>query len=79
MIKNCSITAEDVNISELSFGPDMGALKVKTTRQTPKPVQYDTIEIPPEIRDIHKDITLCFDIIYVNGMHFMNSINATIK
>ena len=79
MIKNCPVTAEDAKIVEKSFGPDMGELQGKTTRKTPNPVWDDTIEIPPEIREIHKDTLLCFDILYVSGMPFMNGIDAYIK
>ena len=56
MIKNCPVTTEDINIAEQCFGPDMGAIKEKTTRQTPNPVQDDNIEISPETREIHKNI-----------------------
>ena len=37
MANKCPITTEDVNVAKQTFGPDMGALKGKTTRQTPKP------------------------------------------
>ena len=57
----------------------MVALKGKTTSNTPKLVQDDNIEILPKIIDIHKDITLIFYIMYVNGMPFMIDINTTIN
>ena len=50
MIDKFSVTTEDVDIYERIFGTDMGEQKYKTTRQTPKTLQYDTIEIPHEIR-----------------------------
>jgi hypothetical protein len=34
-IKNIPITVDDINIAEKVFGPDIGALKGKTTRQKP--------------------------------------------
>ena len=57
----------------------MVALKGNTTSNTPNLVQDDNIEILPKIIDIHKDITLIFYIMYVNGMPFMIDINTTIN
>ena len=56
MINSCTVITKDVNIAEQIFGPDIGALKVNTTIHTPKQVRDNTIDIPPEIREIHKDI-----------------------
>ena len=73
------VTAKYFNIYEQILGYYMGALKLNTTRPTPKLLEDDTIEIPPEIREIHKDTLLCFDILYVSGMPFINGIDAYIK
>ena len=73
------MTVEDVNISEKIFGPDMGTLKGKTTRRKPKPVKTDTVEIPPEIKEKHSAVTLCMDLMYVNGMPMFTSIDKTIR
>ena len=63
----------------LIFGHDMGALNGKTTGNTPNPVRSGTIEILPEIRVIHKDISFWFDIMYANVMTLINGIDGTIK
>ena len=49
MIRNLSINMDDIKIAENIFGPDVGALKGKTTRQKPAPVVSDYIEIPNEL------------------------------
>ena len=41
LVRNCPVTAEDVNLAEQIFGLDMGALKGKTTRSKPTPVIED--------------------------------------
>jgi hypothetical protein len=46
IIKNCSVTVEDVNIADQIFGLDMSSLKSKSVRQKPKPVRNDLIELP---------------------------------
>jgi hypothetical protein len=62
IIKNCPVTAEDVNIAEKIFGGDIGTLKSKSTQRRPTPVRDDLVEIPPELLEQHQDLTFCMDI-----------------
>jgi hypothetical protein len=41
MVKNLPITIKDINITDKIFGPDVGAVKDKTTKQKPAPVVVD--------------------------------------
>lgn len=75
IIKNCPVTIDDVKI----FGPDIGALKGKTTRSRPAHVNDDIVEIPPEIATQHHDLTFCIDIMYVNGMPMLTGIDRSIR
>jgi hypothetical protein len=52
------------------FGSDIGALKGKTVRRTPRQVIDDTIEIPHDLIQSQQNVKLCIDIIHVNGMLF---------
>jgi hypothetical protein len=79
VIQNCSLTVEDVNISEKIFGPDMSSFKGKSTRRKPKPVRSDLIEIPKEMITKHHDIDLCTDAMYVNECGMLTAIDQTIK
>ena len=45
-------------------------LKGKTVRMTPPVVLHDVIEIPKEIRELHKMVTLAIDIFFVNKIPF---------
>jgi Reverse transcriptase (RNA-dependent DNA polymerase) len=78
MIKNIPITIDDINIAEKIFGPDVGALKGKTTRQKPAPVVEDYVEVPKELIDNHQNVTLCMDGIKINGVPFLTTISRNI-
>ena len=78
-IGNCPVTVEDVNIAEQIFGPDIGSLKGKSTRPNTTPATNNNIQIPKEIMEKHKEVELCIDIMYVNGIAFLTSIDKTIR
>jgi hypothetical protein len=78
LIKNCPVTTKDVKLAEEIFGADIASLKGKTTRQTPKAVVDELIEIPQEIKD-RDDLTLCMDLMYVNKMPVFTSIDKTFR
>ena len=78
IIEDCPVTIDDVNIAEKIFGPDVGAMKGKTTRRKPTRVKQDWVEIPPELLQ-QRNLTLCFDIMYVNGMPMLTAIDREIR
>jgi len=52
------------------WGPDVPSLKGKTTRATPSTVTTDIVEVPVEIRELHRIVTLSIDVFYVNKIPF---------
>ena len=68
-----------MDITEKIFGPDIGTLKGRMTRQRPPVVRDDNVEIPDEIKEKHGDLTFSMDIMYVNGMPMMTDIDHTIE
>jgi hypothetical protein len=57
IIKNCPVTADDVNIAIKLFGGNIGALKGKSTWGQPTPVKDDQLKIPPKLLQQHQDLT----------------------
>ena len=76
---NCPVTNEDVDNAEKIFGPDIGTRKGKKTRKKPTPVKRDEIEVPKELIEKGQDLTLCMDIMFINGMPVLTTIGRTVR
>jgi hypothetical protein len=78
-LQNCPITAEEANRALKIYGTDVAALRGKTTRTTPTHVPSDQIRpLPFEILDAHRDVTLCFDIFFVNEHTFVGTVSRNL-
>ncbi|KAL7577185.1 hypothetical protein ACA910_003520 [Epithemia clementina (nom. ined.)] len=78
VIRNSPVTVEDIDLAEQIFGPDIGSLKGKSTRQRPTPIVNDYIEIPSELILQHEDVQLCIDTMFINGLPFLTTISRQI-
>jgi hypothetical protein len=61
------------------FGKDVATLKGKSKNPRPLPVIYETVEIPLEIKEQHRNLRLCIDLMFVNQLPFLTAIDSTIK
>ena len=79
LIINIEVTTEDVNLAIKVFGPDIGAIKGKTTRSKPSPVTSNIVDIPTELTETHENTTLSIDGTVVNSLKFLTIISHNIQ
>lgn len=78
-LRNCDINSQDVRNAHNIFGPDVGSLRGKTVRRSEPHVELIQRPIPHGILERHKEVTICFDVMYVSGMPFLVSTSRFIK
>ncbi len=78
LIKDCPVTVKDMGMVIKVWGPNIAMLKGKTVRTMPPVVRQDVIEIPEEIQELHKDVTLTIDIFFVNKIPFFTTYSLVI-
>eukprot|EP00957_Ditylum_brightwellii_P166591 12681050-Ditylum_brightwellii.AAC.3 len=79
LLPGSPVSLQDVNNIKFLFGTDVGSLKGETTRKVPELATSNYIVVPREIIDLHKDITIVSDAMYINKMLFLTSISKKIK
>ena len=78
-IPNCTATKNDIVNAENTFGPEVASLKGKTVRRDPPRVRMGYAGLPPEVKERYQVVTICADIMHVNGIPFFVSISRVIK
>ena len=77
-MQECPVTPEDAQIADKIWGPNVPLLKGKTTHKTPSAVPSDIVEIPVEIRQLHRNVTMSIDIFFVNKIPFFLTLSRKI-
>jgi hypothetical protein len=79
MLRNCPISRIDISVAEDIHGPNLGSLKGKTVRRKNTHVPSLVADVPYHIIKTHKDVTLCFDIMFVNKIPFLVTVSRNIR
>ena len=79
MIRNCPVTVADIKNAHTIFGPDIGAMRGKTVRNSPAPVVSEYYAVPPEILLQNSDVDVTGDVMFVNRIPFLVTLGQKIK
>ena len=79
-IINCPVTADDAKRAHIIYGPDIAVIKGKSTRSVAaaRAPTFIAEPIPPPILAHHRNVTLCADFFFVQGLPFFHTISRGI-
>ena len=80
LIRNCPVTPADAKRALIIYGPDIAVLKGKSTRSEAalRVPTFEAVPIPPPVLKHHRNVTLCLDFFFVQGLVFYHSISRGI-
>jgi hypothetical protein len=79
MIRDCEVTVDDVRNAQKIFGPDIYALKGKTTRRPARAAINDYVEIPRELIEAQQGVILEADIMWIDKVPLFTTISKYIR
>ena len=69
--KDCPVTIQDIKAANDILGKNLGALKGKTASKKQAHTKTNILLVPSDILKIHKQVTLCVDLMFVNKVPFL--------
>jgi hypothetical protein len=80
LIRNCPVTPDDAQRALLIYGPDIASIKGKLTRVAAAAhvPTFVASPIPAPILEHHRNVTLCVDFFFVQGIGFFHTISRGI-
>ena len=80
MILNCPVTPDDAHRALAVYGPDVATLKGKMTRATAasSAPTLVAVPLPLPVLEHHRNVTLCVDFFFVQGVGFLHTISRNI-
>ncbi len=79
-IRDCPVTPDDAKRALIIYGPDIAVVKGKSTRSgaAPRAPTFISEPIPASVLAHHRDVTLCADFFFVQGLPFFHTISRAI-
>ena len=80
LIRDCPVTPADAKRALVIYGPDVAVIKGTTTRTeaAPRAPTFVAEVIPPSVMEHHRDVSLCIDFFFVQGIPFFHTISRDI-
>ena len=72
------MTVQDIDIAHGIWGKNIADLKGKNTGKKPIQVTGEMVKNPKEIMELHKEVFMTEDILFVNGIPFFILLNINI-
>ena len=69
-VKDCPTTVQDADAAFKIWGKNITVLAGKTTCSKPNPVTKDSVRVPAESLNLHKEVFLTADIFFMNKIPF---------
>jgi hypothetical protein len=79
LLQNINITVKDVEQAERIFGKELGSIQGKTVGARPDVVVTDYMEVPPDIMELHCNVTISMDIMNVDRIQFFITTSRDIQ
>lgn len=79
MIKNCPVSPVAIANAYKIFGPDLAGVRGKTTRTATERAEMEYVAIPRDLLNLHKNVVVSADVMFVNGMPFLVTVTRAIK
>ena len=70
-LSNCRVRVDDITNTHSIFGPNRSRFKGVTVRQKPDRVDPEYTQIPRNLYELHKFVTLAADMLFVNDVQFL--------
>ena len=78
-LRNCPVDRNNVSAAENILGPDVGSLKGKTVRESSDQVVHLRTNIPPQLYERYKDVSLSIDIMFINKVAFFMTRSKSLR